>query len=188
MGKLIPAGALALALALSAPVHGAEGLQPSIPDELTDAWDRLQRALQNWTGQLRERFGGREAREDRPVISLILNNKDYLRLSAEQVSKLEQLRDNFQRQSIRTEADTRILDLDVAALLDNQPVDLPKVEQKIRESEKLRADLRIARVRAIEQAKALLTPEQRKKFYESIESRSPRPPRSGQNPSSTERE
>lgn len=174
-------------LVLGSPVYGAEGLKPSIPDELADAWERLQRAVQDWTGQLRERFGAHDSREERPVISLILKYQDYLHLSSEQVRKLEQLRDNFQRQSIRTEADTRILDLDIAALLDNPTVDLPKIEQKIRESEKLRADLRIARVRAVEQAKALLTAEQRKKFYESVQSRSTRSPRNGQNSSPTER-
>jgi Spy/CpxP family protein refolding chaperone len=187
MRELILVGALAFGLVLGSPVYSAEGSKQSIPEELADAWERLQRAVQDWTGQIRERFGTRDSREERPVISLILKYQDYLHLSGEQVRKLEQLRDNFQRQSIRTEADTRILDLDVAALLDNPTVDLPKVEQKIRESEKLRADLRIARVRAVEQAKALLTAEQRKKFYESIESRPPRPTQSGQNPSSTER-
>ena len=183
MRELILVGVLACNLVLLAPVHGAETSKPSIPEELTDTWERLQRALQDWSGQIRERFSGRESREDQPVISQILRYKDYLRLSGEQVKKLEQLRDNYQRQSIRTEADTRIIDLDIAALLDKPNVDIPKVEQKIREVEKLRADLRIARVRAVEQAKALLTAEQRKKFYESLE---PRPPRSGQNPSSTE--
>ena len=190
MRELILAGAMVFGLMLGSPAYCAETERPksSVPEELADAWERLQRALQDWSGQIRERFGARESREDRPVISLILNYKDYLRLSGEQVKKLEQLRDNFQRQSIRTEADTRILDLDVAALLDNPAVDLPKVEQKIRESEKLRADLRIARVRAVEQAKAVLTTEQRKKFYESVEARPPRPPRSGQNPGATEKE
>ena len=190
MRERLLVGALVFGLTLGAPAYGAETERPksSIPEELADAWERLQRALQDWGGQIRERFGARDSREDRPVISQILNYRDYLRLSGEQVKKLEQLRDNYQRQSIRTEADTRILDLDVAALLDNPTVDLPKVEQKIREGEKLRADLRIARVRAVEQAKAVLTTEQRKKFYESIEARPPRPPRSGQSPSPTERE
>jgi Spy/CpxP family protein refolding chaperone len=65
---------------------------------------------------------------------------------------------------------------------------MAKVEAKIREAEKLRTELRIARVRAIEQAKAVLTSEQRKKFFEMTDSRSGRPPRSGQNPSATEKE
>jgi len=187
MRKLILAGALVFGLILNAPSHSAETetSKPLIPEELADAWERLQRALQDWGGQIRERFGARDSREDRPVISLILKYKDYLGLSGDQIKKLEQLRDNYQRLSIRTDADARILELDVAALLDKPNVDVPKVEQKIREIEKLRADLRIARVRAVEQAKAVLTAEQRKKFYETLE---PRPPRSGQNPSSKERE
>ena len=40
----------------------------------------------------------------------------------------------------------------------------PKVEAKIRESERLKADFRVGRVRAIERAKAQLTPEQRAKL------------------------
>ena len=187
MRKLMLAGALVFGLILNAPSHSAETerSKPLIPEELADAWERLQRALQDWGGQIRERFGARDSREDRPVISLILKYKDYLGLAGDQIKKLEQLRDNYQRLSIRTDADTRILELDVATLLDKPNVDVPKVEQKIREVEKLRADLRIARVRAVEQAKAVLTAEQRKKFYETLE---PRPPRSGQNPSSKERE
>jgi Spy/CpxP family protein refolding chaperone len=130
-------------------------------------------------------LGAGDAREDRPVISEILNYKEYLRLSPEQVKKLEQLRDNFQRQSIRTDADLRILELDIAALLDNPTVDVAKVEAKIREVEKLRADLRVARVRAIEQAKAVLTAEQLKKFYDDARGAMPR---AGQKPSAKERE
>jgi Spy/CpxP family protein refolding chaperone len=189
MRKLFLAGALGWVLAVTPPVHSAEiaRLQSAIPEDLADAWERLQRALQDWGGQLRERFGARDAREDRAVITQILRHKDYLALSPEQVKKLEQLRDNFQRRSIRNEADARILELDIAALLDNPAVDVAKVETKIREVEKLRADLRIARVRAIEQAKAVLTPEQRKKFYDSLDSRAPGAPGGG-NPSATERE
>jgi Spy/CpxP family protein refolding chaperone len=181
MRSLILLGVLAFTFLPSAPANGAEPEKPAsaIPEELADTWERLQRALQDWGGQLRERFGARDSREDRPVISLILKQRDDLRLSGEQVKQLEQLRDNFQRQSIRADADLRILELDVAGLLDQPNVDVPKVEQKIREMERLRADLRVARIRAIEQAKAVLTAEQRKKFTASLEAR----PRGGQNPS-----
>jgi Spy/CpxP family protein refolding chaperone len=178
------AGVLVGALALSAPAPSAEieRLQ-SIPEDLVQAWERLQRALQEWSGQLQERFGYRGAREDRPVISEILNQKDDLRLNPEQVKKLEQLRDGFQRQSIRNDADLRIVELDIAALLDEPKVDIAKVEAKIRESEKLRADVRIGRIRAIEQAKGVLTAEQRKKFDDRSAMRL-----RGRNPSANERE
>ena len=162
-------------------------LRSAVPDELAEAWEQFQRTVQEWGERLRERFGGgRSARERQPMISQMLAHKEFLGLSAEQVKKLEQIRDNFQRQAIRNEADVRIAELDIAALLDNPTTDLAKVEAKIREAEKLRADLRIARVRAVEQAKAVLTAEQRKKFHEKIDTVPSR--RSSQNPSATGKE
>jgi Spy/CpxP family protein refolding chaperone len=189
MGRLIVVSFLACCVGFAAPALGAEAekFKQSMPEDLSDAWERLQQVLQEWGGRLKERFGARESAENRPAISQMLSYKEQLGLSPEQVKKLEQLRDNFQRQSIRNEADTRIVELDIAALLDSPTVDVAKVEAKIREAEKLRADLRIARIRAMEQAKAVLTAEQRKKFSESVESRPPRPPRS-QNPPAKERE
>jgi len=166
-----------------------ERSRPSVPEELTDAWERFQRALQDWGGRMAERFGRAGSREDRPVISQLLNNREALGLSADQVRKLEQLRDGFQRQSIRNDADLRIVELDVAAFLENDPVDLVKLEAKMREGEKLRTDLRLARIRAIEQARGLLNAEQKKKLQElNPQPLPPRAPRFGQNPSATERE
>jgi len=166
-----------------------ERSRPSVPEELTDAWERFQRALQDWGGRMAERFGRAGSREDRPVISQLLNNREALGLSADQVRKLEQLRDGFQRQSIRNDADLRIVELDVAAFFGNDPGDLVKLEAKMREGEKLRTDLRLARVRAIEQAKGLLNTEQKKKLQElNPQPLPPRAPRFGQNPSATERE
>lgn len=180
---------LALLLLVTAPGLSAEPERPRapVPEELSDAWERFQRALHEWGGRLWERVGPRGAREDRPVISQMLNNKELLGLSADQVRRLEQLRDNFQRQTIRNEADLRILELDIGALLDNEPVDMAKLETKMREEEKLRTDLRIARIRAIEQGKALLNTEQKKKLTEllrqSVTLRAP----TSQNPSVIER-
>jgi Spy/CpxP family protein refolding chaperone len=181
---------LVLSLLSSGPLLAAEPSAPRpIPEELSETWERLQHALQDWSGRLWERFGSRGTREDRPVISQLLSNREILNLTADQVRKLEQLRDNFQRQAIRSDADLRIVELDIATLLNNEPVDMTKLEQKIRESEKLRTDLRIARIRAVEQARALLTGEQKKKLQELNPSARPsRPPRAGQNPSSTEKE
>ncbi len=189
MRKQLLLGSLVFFLVAGGPVNGEE-FTPSkaaVPDDLSDAWERMQRALTEWGGRMRERFGGRESREERPLITHMLNNKERLGLSADQVKKLEQLRDNFQKQSIRHDADLRIVELDLAALLDHDPVEMGKVEGKVREAEKLRADLRIARIRAIEQAKGILNAEQKKKLQElSLESRPPRPAREGLNPPAKE--
>ncbi|MGZ8478203.1 MAG: hypothetical protein ACXWW4_05845 [Candidatus Binatia bacterium] len=180
----------ALLLIVTIPALSAEPerSKPPVPEELSDAWERFQRALHDWGGRLWERVGPRGAREDRPVISQMLNNKEALGLSADQVRRLEQQRDNFQRLTIRNEADLRILELDIATLLDSEPVEMAKLEAKIREEEKLRSDLRIARIRAIEQGKALLNAEQKKKLTELLnQSLTLRWPPTSQNPPTTER-
>ena len=96
----------------------------------------------------------------------MLRNRDKLGLSDAQVRNLEQLRNDFQKESIRKDADLRVAEMDLNALLEAQNVDMAKVEAKVREIERLRADLRIARIRAIEKGKEQLTADQRKKLQE----------------------
>ena len=98
---------------------------------------------------------------ERPLITIMLHHRTELGLSPDQVSRLETLRGDFTREAIRRGADIRIAEFDLASLLEQDPVDLAKVETKVREVAQLRADLRIARLRAVEQGKAVLTPEQR---------------------------
>ena len=86
------------------------------------------------------------------------------------MSRLEELRTEFSREAIRRDADIRIDELDLAKLLEQEPADLAKVEAKVRESAQLRADLRIARLRAVEQGKAVLTPEQRTRLQTMLSS------------------
>jgi Spy/CpxP family protein refolding chaperone len=101
---------------------------------------------------------------ERPVISLMLEHRDELGLTPDQASRLETLRQTFSRDAVRRDADIRIAEMDLAGLLDKEPLDLAKVETKIKELAQLRAELRIARLRAIEQGKAVLTAEQRTKL------------------------
>jgi len=98
------------------------------------------------------------------LITIMLHHRGELGLTPDQVSRLETLRDEFAREAIRREADIRIAELDLGALLAADPVDLPRVEAKVRELAQLQAELRIARLRTIEQGKAVLTPEQRSRL------------------------
>jgi Spy/CpxP family protein refolding chaperone len=98
---------------------------------------------------------------ERPLITIMLHHRTELGLSPDQVSRLETLRGDFAREAIRRGADIRIAELDLASLLEQDPVNLAKIESKVREVAQLRAELRIARLRAVEQGKAVLTPEQR---------------------------
>ena len=98
---------------------------------------------------------------ERPLISIMLQHRADLGLTPEQVTRLEGLRDSFAREAIRRDADIRIAELDLGALLEQDPLDMTKVEAKVRELAQLQTDLRVARLRTIEQGKALLTPEQK---------------------------
>jgi Spy/CpxP family protein refolding chaperone len=94
----------------------------------------------------------------------MLRNRHELELSPQQVQDLEGLRDGYQRQAIRSEADIRIAEVDLQSLLKADPVDLEQVEAKLQKIEHLKTELRLERIRAIEQGKALLTHEQREKL------------------------
>jgi len=161
----IPFGLFLALLALATP---AAALEPTAP--IPAAHEELGRSLDELIGQLHD-LGGRwrehfapSPRGERPLITLMLRYKDELGLSADQVQSLERLRADFQREAIRRDADLRIAVMDLAALLEKDPVDLGPVEAKLREVERLRVDLRLARIRAIEQGKAQLTAEQRAKL------------------------
>jgi Spy/CpxP family protein refolding chaperone len=56
--------------------------------------------------------------------------------------------------------------MDLNGLLVADKVDMAKVEAKVREIERLRSDLRIARIRTIQKGKEVLTADQRKRLQE----------------------
>jgi hypothetical protein len=143
----------------------ADGLNFSAEDRSLTP-ESIGRKLRELLDRVKENFTFEISAEDRAPISLMLRNRERLGLTAEQVKHLEQVRNDFAKESIRNEASLRIAELDLASLLEAQPVDMPRVEAKIRDIERIRADLRIARVRSIEKGKAQLSAEQRRKLQE----------------------
>jgi Spy/CpxP family protein refolding chaperone len=103
-------------------------------------------------------------RRGRSVIGMALRNQKELGLSAQQVSSLQQLGLDARRASIKRRADAQLAKLDLFSLLRAEPVDMGKVEAKVREVERLKADGAIARIRTNEAAKAQLSADQREKL------------------------
>lgn len=144
-----------------------EGVKPVIDQQFAQGLDDLGRELREWFGRWGDYFGsGTVKSEERPLIAFMLRNRERLGLSAAQVKTLEQLRNDFQKESIRKDADLRVAEMDLNGLLGAEKIDMPKVEAKVREIERLRTDLRLARIRTIEKGKDLLTTDQRKKLQE----------------------
>ena len=128
--------------------------------------ESIGRRLRELLDRLKESFVFEVSGEDRAPISLMLRHRDRLGLTADQIKQLEQLRNDFAKESIRSEANLRIVEMDLSSLLEAQAVDMTQVEAKIREIEQIRGDLRIARIRSIEKGKAQLSAEQRRKLQE----------------------
>jgi Spy/CpxP family protein refolding chaperone len=177
-------GGLAAALALTSPAAA----QPQVPTPVPVTHEELGRAFDDLVGQIHglgDRFRGHftpDAGPDRPLISIMLDHRQELGLTAAQTRQLERIRTDLQREAIKLDADQRVAQMDLAALLRADQVDMPKVEAKVRELERLRGDLRMGRIRAVEQGKALLTAEQRTKLQAlAPEPATPRP-RAGRTP------
>jgi Spy/CpxP family protein refolding chaperone len=162
--------ALLISLLLLAPGRAlaAEDRNPWPRDDGGQALEELGNDFRTWLRRWWDYFGGTTTQEQQPVISQLLRNREKLALSEDQVKKLEQLRSDFEKETIRKEADIRVAEIDLNNLLQAPTADLGKIEAKIRETERLRGDLRIGRIRAIEKGKALLSDDQRKKLEEML--------------------
>jgi len=98
---------------------------------------------------------------ERPLLSLALHYQAELGLSAEQVKTLRALVDRFGKEASDRMRDIEAAERDLADLLKQEPADFAQIEGKVRAVEKVRADLRLVRIRTIAEGRAALTPEQR---------------------------
>ncbi|MEX0807029.1 MAG: periplasmic heavy metal sensor [Candidatus Binatia bacterium] len=145
-------------------LFAADEVKPAGREETGFDHENVSRALRDLWDRWRKNFAVGAAGEERPLISLMLRNRERLGLSADQIKNLERIRNDFTKESIKSDADLRIAEMDLNSLLEAQPVELTQIEAKIREIERIRGDLRIARVRAIEKGKEQLSADQRRKF------------------------
>jgi hypothetical protein len=116
------------------------------------------------------------------LIDEMIDREAELGLSPAQVERLERLPVDILREAIRKQADLAIAELDLAALLARDPMDvatppldMPRVESAARQVEQIRADLQLASVRGLEAARAQLTAEQRAKLATLLEQDDPSP-------------
>ena len=165
-------GSLAVAFAVALPVAAQETSAGATvaQEEMGGAGGAMGRDMHGMGGRWRGHFRHHHRAGQQPLVSLALRYREELGLSPAQVGTLERLRSDFQREAIKRGAEIRVAELDLATLTRTdpadagKPVDMAQVEAKVRDIERLRAEQRLARIRAIEQGKAELTPEQREKL------------------------
>jgi Spy/CpxP family protein refolding chaperone len=99
--------------------------------------------------------------EPAPMLRML---KTELSLSEEQEKRLKDILYQVTKTSVKQRADVRVAELELQQLLDADPVDMGKVEAKLKEIEGLRTAFRLNLIKAHEQAKGVLSPEQRQQF------------------------
>jgi Spy/CpxP family protein refolding chaperone len=92
-----------------------------------------------------------------------------LNLDDKQKDALKALHTKTIKEMVKKRADKIIAHVELQDLLEKEPVDMKAVEAAAKKKEAIDLDMFLAHVRAHEEVKALLTPEQRKKFKEMLE-------------------
>jgi Spy/CpxP family protein refolding chaperone len=99
-----------------------------------------------------------------PQVSIMLQHSQELGLNPEQVRKLQELRTGFAKDSVRKAAEVHVAEIDLNALLEQDHWDLGRIETTVKQIATLQADLRLARLKTIQAARALLNAEQLEKL------------------------
>ncbi|HSB40830.1 MAG TPA: Spy/CpxP family protein refolding chaperone [Methylomirabilota bacterium] len=170
-------GGLALALGMTLPVSAEPLTDTTLAQAPADAPRPAPGpGAHPYWGQRPEGHGGHHGRQHRArahrfsLSGLALRHQRELALTPAQVQSLRQLGTDAQRDAIKRGAEQRLAEVDLRTLTapdpadPGKPRDLARIEAKVREIEKLRADARIARIRGLEQSRQVLTPEQREKL------------------------
>ena len=111
-------------------------------------------------------MGGRgdAAGHERPQLTLALQNRAELDLTEPQGKTLEGLVERFRTSATQGMRELEAAESQLASLLKQDPAAGPPVEAEVRRIEKLRADLRLERIRTIAEGRAALGPDQRAKL------------------------
>ena len=92
-----------------------------------------------------------------------------LDLDEQQKTLIGEIKSRMMKDNIRRTADMRIVHIELMDLLSQDPVDMKAVEAKVKQLEMMRSEMHLSHIKAMEECKTKLTPEQRKKLREMIE-------------------
>jgi Spy/CpxP family protein refolding chaperone len=94
----------------------------------------------------------------------------HLGLDDKQKDALKALRSKTMKDMVKRRADKQIAAIELSDLLGKDPVDMKAVEASVKKNASLKADMFLAHIKAREEMKSILTPDQRKRMKEMMES------------------
>lgn len=92
-----------------------------------------------------------------------------LGLDEKQKEAVNAIKSRAMREMIKKRADAQIAKVELKDILGKDPVDMKAVEAKLKQREAIETDMHLSHIKTMEEVKALLTPEQKKKMKEMIE-------------------
>ena len=92
-----------------------------------------------------------------------------LNLDEQQKVLIGEIKSRMMKETIRKTADMHIVQIELKELLSQDPMDMKAVEAKVKQLEMMKTEMHLSHIKAMEDCKTNLTPEQRKKLREMIE-------------------
>jgi Spy/CpxP family protein refolding chaperone len=92
-----------------------------------------------------------------------------LGLDEKQKTELKEIKRRVMKEMIKKRANELVAHIELRDLLDKDPVDMKATEAKLKQIETIKTEMHLSLIRAREEVKSKLTPEQRKKFREMLE-------------------
>jgi Spy/CpxP family protein refolding chaperone len=99
-----------------------------------------------------------------PLITIALNHKSELNLTADQVTSLENIRSNYQSQGTPAQQQLSSIEKEIASLMQQTPANLVQIKSKLQDAEKYRTELRYLRIEALENGRTVLTDQQKEQL------------------------
>jgi Spy/CpxP family protein refolding chaperone len=116
-------------------------------------------------GMMHGMDGGMMMDNDHPMWKHLMG----LGLDDKQKEALQALRSKTVKDMVRKRADKQIADIELKDLLDKDVVDMKAVEVLVKKKESLKTAMFLAHIKAREEMKSILTPDQRKRLKEMMD-------------------
>lgn len=162
--------AAAMAAALTLGVAGASFAAGDAPGDVPPGFPRIiESMMKDAHFGMRRGKGRRHGRPPlsaRPLVSIALRNHETLKLTDAQVKRLKDIRDAFSKKAVKERAEMKAGRIDLRRALDGEKVDFADVEKRMRELSNMGVNLRLARLKAIQEGKAVLSADQQKQLVE----------------------
>jgi len=121
-------------------------------------------------GMGRERMG-RHRQWFQYGVTLMLQNADKLKLSDEQIEKLYDMKRKYSKDIIKQDAEMKIAEIDLGALLKESDINLSEVKEALKKVENIKTQIRYLRIMAFVEARKILTDEQKNSLKKLMEMR-----------------